>query len=107
VVHLLVHWQPYVLVAAGGAGMLLAQSAFQAGALDVSLPAMSVGDPVVSIFIGALVFKEAIATGALRLAVEVLSLSVMSAGVVLLARSEAAKVSETTRPATPQGVGTK
>lgn len=83
------HWQPYVLLAFGLAGMVIGQSAFQAGELDVSLPAMSVGDPIISIAIGALVFHEALAASAPAVAAEVVSLIVMSAGVYLLARAEA------------------
>ena len=86
---LFTHWQPYVLVVFGVGGMLLAQSAFQAGALDASLPTMSVLDPVASIAIGAFVFGEAISNGPLPIAVEVVSLLAMSAGVYVLARAEA------------------
>ena len=89
VIPLLGHWQPWVLVVFGVGGMLLAQSAFQAGALDASLPTMSVADPVVSIAIGALVFGEAIANSPAAVVVEAVSLAVMSVGVYLLARSEA------------------
>ena len=86
---LLTHWQPYVLVVFGVGGMLLAQSAFQAGALDLSLPTMTVVDPVVSIAIGASLFGEAISSGPLAVTAEVVALVVMSVGVVLLARAEA------------------
>ena len=86
---LVVHWQPYVLVLFGAAAMILSQSAFQAGVLDFSLPTMTVVDPVVSIAIGAFVFGEAIDARPLPVAVEVLSLAAMSAGVWLLARFEA------------------
>lgn len=86
---LLTHWQPYVLVVYGAAGMLLAQSAFQAGVLDFSLPTMTVVDPVVSIVIGAFLFHETIASHPEDLALETVSLIVMSAGVWLLARYEA------------------
>ena len=61
--HLLVHWQPYALLMAGIGGMVIGQSAFQAGSLDASLPTMSVVDPIVSIVIGALAFGESIAAG--------------------------------------------
>ncbi len=90
VVPLFTNWQTYVLVAFGVAGMLLAQSAFQAGALDASLPTMSVGDPVVSIAIGAFVFGEAVNNAPAAILAEVVSLMVMSVGVYLLARAEAA-----------------
>lgn len=86
---LVTHWQPYVLVLFGAAGMLLSQSAFHAGVLDFSLPTMTVVDPVVSIAIGALVFHEAIAARPAPVLAEVVSLVAMSAGVWLLARYEA------------------
>jgi drug/metabolite transporter (DMT)-like permease len=88
-IHLLAHWQPYALLVAGIGGMVIAQSAFQAGSLDSSLPTMTVVDPVVSIVIGAVAFGESIAAGPGDLAAEVIALVVMSCGVFLLARSEA------------------
>jgi drug/metabolite transporter (DMT)-like permease len=94
--HLALHWQPYMLALFGISGMLLAQSAFQAGWLDVSLPTMSVADPIVSIVVGALAFGERLASGPLSIPVEVVALMIMSAGVVALARSSAR--STTSRP---------
>ncbi len=88
-VPLVTNWRPYVLVLFGGAGMLLSQSAFQAGMLDFSLPTMTVVDPLASIAIGALVFHEAISNGAGPVLVESLSLVAMSGGIWLLARFEA------------------
>jgi drug/metabolite transporter (DMT)-like permease len=88
-VHLFLSWQPYLLAIFGIAGMVLAQSAFQAGWLDVSLPTMSVTDPIVSIVIGAIAFGESLASGPGSVALEVVALIVMSAGVVALARSGA------------------
>lgn len=89
VVAMLGHWQPWVLAVAGVVGMLVIQSAFQAGALDASLPTMTVVDPLVSIAIGALAFGESIATGVVASLVEVTALAVMAAGVFVLARTEA------------------
>ena len=83
------HWQPYMLLVAGIAGMVIAQSAFQAGSLDVSLPTMSVIDPVVSIVIGALAFRESLSSSSAAIAVEVIALAAMSVGVFVLARSKA------------------
>jgi drug/metabolite transporter (DMT)-like permease len=85
-------WQPYALLVVGIAGMVIAQSAFQAGSLGASLPTMTVVDPVVSIVIGALAFGESIAAGTGDVAVEVVALLVMSGGVFLLARSEAVRL---------------
>jgi drug/metabolite transporter (DMT)-like permease len=91
IILLLVHWQPYALLVAGIGGMVIAQSAFQAGSLDASLPTMSVVDPVVSIMIGALAFGESIADGPADVLAEVVALAAMSAGIFLLARSEAVR----------------
>ena len=97
---LVTHWQPYVLVVFGAAGMILSQSAFQAGALDFSLPTLTVADPVASIAIGACVFHEAIASTPGEITVEVAALAAMAAGVWLLGRFEAGMV----RPDAKAGV---
>ena len=86
------YWQPYVLVVAGVGGMLLAQSAFQAGSLDASLPTMTVTDPVVSILIGAVAFGETVRLDAVRGTADVLALVVMSVGVFALARTPAIRM---------------
>ena len=90
VVHVVLHWQPYVLIVVGVTGMVIGQSAFQAGTLDVSLPTMTVGDPVVSILIGVLAFREHLSSSPLAVAAEVFGLAVMSVGVFMLAKVEAA-----------------
>ncbi|MCU4187053.1 DMT family transporter [Acidiferrimicrobium sp. IK] len=83
------HWQVYLLAVVGVGGMLVAQSAFQAGTLDASLPTMTVVDPIVSILIGAFAFGESITIGGGRAAIEVVALLVMSVGVFALARTTA------------------
>ncbi len=87
--HLLASWQVWALVVTGILGMVLAQSAFQAGALEGSLPAMAVVDPVVSIVIGIAVFGERLPTQAGALALEVIGLALMAVGVLALARAKA------------------
>jgi hypothetical protein len=82
-------WELYLLIGAGVVGMVLAQSAFQAGPLDASLPVLTVVDPVVSIVIGALVLSEGIRTGRVFSTLEVVGLVVMAVGVFLLSRAEA------------------
>jgi len=89
VLHVLSSWTTYGLVVAGAAGMVVAQSAFQAGHLDASLPPMTVVDPVVSIFIGVAAFGEHLPSSPAALAVEVIGLAVMSLGVGTLARGKA------------------
>jgi drug/metabolite transporter (DMT)-like permease len=88
VVELFTHWQPYALVAAGLLGFLLNQSAFQAGHLAASLPAMAVTDPVVGCLIGVTLFGETLgATGALAVVATTASIVVMTVATVSLARS--------------------
>jgi drug/metabolite transporter (DMT)-like permease len=88
--HAALHWQPYVLIVFGLSGMVIGQSAFQAGTLDVSLPTMTVADPVVSIIIGLMAFNEGISSSPIAVCFEVVGLLIMSAGVFMLARVEAA-----------------
>lgn len=99
VVPLFTHWQPYVLVVFGVGGMVMGQSAFQAEALDVSLPTMTVADPVVSIAIGAFVFGESVSNSPVAVAVEAVALVAMCAGVYVLARAEAGASVPRRRPA--------
>jgi drug/metabolite transporter (DMT)-like permease len=86
--HVFANWQPYVLVVFGIGGMVIGQSAFQAGALDVSLPTMTVTDPIVSIMIGVLAFGETISSTPGAIAVEIIGITAMTVGVFLLARRE-------------------
>jgi drug/metabolite transporter (DMT)-like permease len=92
VLRMFLHWQPYALIAFGMLGMLMAQSAFQADALHMSLPAMTVADPIVSIAIGATLFREAISTGPPAVAAEAVSLVAMTVGIVALSRKEPRRV---------------
>jgi drug/metabolite transporter (DMT)-like permease len=82
-------WSPYVLVVVSIVGLVLNQSAFQAGDLKWSLPAITVLEPFVAIVIGQRLFHEHIATGALHFSGEVFGLVAMVIGVLILARSPA------------------
>ena len=87
--HALTDWSPYVLVIVSIGGLLLNQSAFQAGDLKWSLPTITVLEPLVAILIGRALFHEHIATGALHVVGEALGLVSMVVGVLLLAASPA------------------
>jgi drug/metabolite transporter (DMT)-like permease len=52
------HWQPYALAVCSIAGLILNQSAFQAGHVAASLPAISVVNPVLSCVFGVTLFHE-------------------------------------------------
>ena len=82
-------WEPYALAVSGLLGILLMQSSFQAGDLEWSLPAMAVANPVVSVIAGTVAFHEHLSAPAGTVAILPVSLAVVLAGVVVLARSPA------------------
>ncbi|MGI8802351.1 MAG: DMT family transporter [Solirubrobacteraceae bacterium] len=94
------HWQPYALLVCAGLGLMLSQSAFQAGDLKWSLPALTVIEPVTAILIGQLLFGEHISFRGLAPVGEVLSLALMARGVVGLSRAVAQEVPRTEAPGT-------
>jgi drug/metabolite transporter (DMT)-like permease len=87
--HALGDWSPYVLVLVSVGGLVLNQSAFQAGDLKWSLPAITVLEPLVAILIGQTLFHEHVATGALHVTGQILGLASMVVGVLVLATSPA------------------
>ncbi|MBN9107672.1 MAG: DMT family transporter [Pseudonocardia sp.] len=88
-------WETYLLVVAAVGGTLLQQSAFQAGDLAASIPAVTVGEPVVAAIVGVTVLDERIAAaGPGRLLVGVLVV-VMAAATIALARSSARATTDT------------
>jgi drug/metabolite transporter (DMT)-like permease len=98
VVELVESWELYVLIGAGLFGMLLAQSAFQAGPLDASLPVLTVVDPLVSILIGAAVLGEGVRSGPLPTTLEVVGLLLVICGVLVLTRAEAVRAVAENQP---------
>jgi hypothetical protein len=86
VLHALATWPPYVLAAASILGLLVNQSAYQAGDLRQSLPVLTVAEPIVAIVIGQFLFGEHIDSSALAITGEVVGLVLMTAGVVQLGR---------------------
>jgi drug/metabolite transporter (DMT)-like permease len=82
--HTLTTWAPYVLAVISIVGLLVNQSAYQAGDLRLSLPTFTVLEPIVAILIGQLLFSEHIAGGFGDRLGEVAGLAVMVAGVFWL-----------------------
>lgn len=82
-------WSAYALVGAGVVGIWLMQSAFSAGPLQVSLPAISACEPLAGIFLGVIVFGDRIQVSPGVLAMEAGGLAALVAGVVLVGRSPA------------------
>jgi drug/metabolite transporter (DMT)-like permease len=81
VISALTSWQPYALVVAGAVAMLLAQSAYQAGSLEASLPTLTVTDPLASIGIGALFLGESLRITGVAPLFEVAGLAALVVGV--------------------------
>jgi hypothetical protein len=82
-------WAPYALVGAGAVGIWLVQSAFSAGPLQLSLPAISAGEPVVGILLGIIVFGDRIQIAPLQLGMSAGGILALVVGVVLVARAPA------------------
>ena len=86
---LFVHWAPYALVGAGALGIWLMQSAFSSGPLNVSLPAISAGEPVVGILLGVVVFGDRVQDTPGELAIYTGGLAALVAGVIMVSRAPA------------------
>jgi hypothetical protein len=82
-------WAPYALVGAGAIGIWLMQSAFSAGPLQFSLPAISAGEPLVGILLGIIVFGDRVQVAPLQLGVQAGGIAALVAGVILVARAPA------------------
>jgi drug/metabolite transporter (DMT)-like permease len=87
VIHTLSSWEPYALLVAGVAALLLTQGAFHAAALRLSLPTLTVAQPLVAIAISLLFFGEHIATSAAAIGLEVIGLVLITGGVFAIAQT--------------------
>jgi len=79
-------WKPYAMVAAGVTALYLFQNAVQAGRLIFAQPAISLGDPLVSVLIGLVLFGEHLRTG-IFIPLELLGVAMIAAGTIALAHS--------------------
>jgi hypothetical protein len=82
-------WAPYALVGAGATGIWLMQSAFNAGSLQLSLPAISAGEPLAGLLLGVLVFGDRIQISPGELALEASGIVALIVGVILVGRAPA------------------
>jgi drug/metabolite transporter (DMT)-like permease len=82
------HWPVYGLAVFSIVGLILNQSAFNAGHLAASLPALAVTNPMLSSILGVALFEESLAAhGVLQYAITAMAVAVMFTGVIRLARS--------------------
>jgi drug/metabolite transporter (DMT)-like permease len=82
-------WAPYALVGAGATGIWLMQSAFNSGSLQLALPAISAGEPLVGILLGVLVFGDRIQVSPGELALQAGGIFALILGVILVGRAPA------------------
>jgi drug/metabolite transporter (DMT)-like permease len=87
VVGLLTSWQPYALAIVAPTGFLMAQSAFQAGPLAMSLPILDSLEPSVAVLLAAVAFGQHLSLQPLHLAGELVCAVLALTGIFLLARS--------------------
>ncbi|MEU4892804.1 DMT family transporter [Streptomyces sp. NPDC044780] len=81
-------WPLYAVCAVGLLSFLLLQSTLRAGTLAASQPALTLGDALVSVTLGWVLFGERVELG-LRVLPEVAGILLMAAGIVGLTRSPA------------------
>jgi drug/metabolite transporter (DMT)-like permease len=95
-------WEPYALTLLASLGMVINQSAFQAGALSASLPTLTIVEPIAAAVIGVTLMEERIqASTPLEWAAITLSVVAMAYGVIVLARRAAASEVTTPTPVVP------
>jgi drug/metabolite transporter (DMT)-like permease len=102
------HWQPWVLISLGLAGLALSTTAYQAGPLSASLPVMDTVEPVSGVVIGALVFDERLASSPGGLVLQLIAAAIAVTGIALLGpslthmRQPSATAAGDAQPAEPQ-----
>ena len=84
---LLTSWETYVLVVVAITGTALQQMAFQAGSLEISLPAVTVLDPVVAGLLGIVALHEGVSAYGPEWGLIGISVLVMVIGTAALARA--------------------
>jgi len=91
---MLTSWVPYALCGAGIVSLVLTQTAYQTGQPKISLPLITVVEPLISCGIGVALFGEAIHLGGARGPFVFAAIGVMAAGLVVLSRSAKAESGE-------------
>ncbi len=84
------HWHVYALLVVGWASMTLSQASLQTGALAPAVATQMSLDPVTSLLLGTLAFKEEIHDSAGGVILALAGIALMIVGLAVLARSQAA-----------------
>ena len=94
------HWEPYALVFTSLAGLFIAQSALQTGALGASVAAIESATVLTGSILGITLLDERIgAGGALEVGVVTLTIVAILGGIVTLARAEEKLIEAAPTPA--------
>lgn len=88
-------WETYAVIVTGGIGLVCQQLAFQAGSIEISLPAVVVLDPVISVAVGVAALDERVLATGWEWVIIAAAAIVMITGTIALARAGAP------RPTTP------
>lgn len=85
--HVFTNWPIYVLAVVGPAGFILNQDAFQEGRILARVQAiLTTADPVISITLGVLWLGARLRSSPAEIAGEIVSLLLIAAGIVTIAR---------------------
>lgn len=87
IVPLLTGWETYLVIATGIGGFTMHQLSFQAGSLELSLPAISILDPIIGAALGITVLAETVRADGLKWVLIGASIVAMVIGTVALARA--------------------
>ncbi len=80
-------WPGYAVIGTAAIGLWLVQSAFSAGPLHASLPAITAAEPLAGMTLGVLVFGDIVHVTPWLLALQAAGIAAMIAGTVLVARA--------------------
>ena len=80
-------WPGYAVIGTAAVGLWLVQSAFSAGPLHASLPAITAAEPLAGITLGILVFGDVVHVTPWLLALQAAGIAAMVAGAVLVAQA--------------------
>lgn len=89
IVHLLTGSSLYLIITASIVATILQQEAFGAGAIQQSLPAMTVASPLTSSLLGIIVFQERFTTPSHLIAIPIIAAVMTVVSVIQLSRAEA------------------
>jgi len=81
-------WTPYAVVVAGITGLVFISTAYQAGRPTVTLPIITVLDPIVAVLIGITLYNEQLRFNGMRGPAVALALTAMIAGLLILTRDD-------------------